>query len=90
MVGPFSFALYFFVPSLEKRVIFDKSSVGEKLFYGIVVTVSLLFLVWVFNWMIDFTYILFDASDVSNAQRFSRWSAGLQLFQFNIYLLMGH
>ena len=83
--------LYIFsFPHWTKRIIFDKSSVGEKLFYGIVVTVSLLFLVWVFNWVIDFTYILFDASDVSNAHRFSRWSTGLQLFQFNIYLLMGH
>jgi hypothetical protein len=87
----FSALLYIFsFPYWTERVIREKRSVGEKLFYGLVVTGSLLILVWVFDWVIDFSNILFDDSDPSNARRFSRWSSGLQLFQLNMYLFTGH
>ena len=45
---------------------------------------------WVLDWVIEFSKILFDDSNPSNAKRFSRWSEGLQLFQFNMYLFAGY
>ena len=87
----FSALLYIFAfPHWTKRVIRNERGVGEKLFYGLVVIVSFSVLVWVLDWVIEFSKVLLDDSNPSNAKRFSRWSEGLQLFQFNMYLFAGH
>jgi len=80
----------FTFPHWSKRVFRNENGVGEKFFYGLVVILSFSMIIWLFEWVIEFSSMLLDDSDASNAQRFSRWSEGLQLFHLNMHLLTGH